>query len=257
MIAVVKETRAHMIVCMQSKMAYVLEEGAKKPTRVGMQPVQRDGFEYELDVILDMDQAHTATVTKSRFFEVKGQYPVGHTLEIIEQLKLEVGRADPIATREQLAQITAIIMTIPVNRRTAVVAMAKDLFGSSKYLTVNTAAEAIDWFRSQAEAAANEVAAAPAPEPEPAPAPEPAPEPAPAPLPAPEAETPTAAGVKAATAKLEESVEAAKAARRAAAAPTEDFDPTPYETPDEPVHMVHDEQGVLVPDHGDENGEPF
>lgn len=60
--------RLHVIVTMRTKMEYTLEEdskGKKVPRKVGLQPIQRDGVEYEFDLIVDMDQA-IATVSKSR-----------------------------------------------------------------------------------------------------------------------------------------------------------------------------------------------
>jgi len=60
----------HIIATMRTKMAYVLEEndrGKKVPRRVGLAPVQRDGMEYEFDLVLEMDVHNRARVLKSRF----------------------------------------------------------------------------------------------------------------------------------------------------------------------------------------------
>jgi len=44
-----------------------VERGGKQvPQKVGMAPIQRDGFEYEFDVFLDMDIENNAIVTKTR-----------------------------------------------------------------------------------------------------------------------------------------------------------------------------------------------
>ena len=59
----------HVIVTMRSKTEYVIEEnerGKKTPRKVGMKPEQRDGIEYEFDVVGDMDHDNTLTVVKSR-----------------------------------------------------------------------------------------------------------------------------------------------------------------------------------------------
>jgi len=67
----------HLIVTMRSKMAYVVEmdDKTKKTTvrKVGMQPVQRDGLEYEFDVVADMDVDNTLIVSKTRCPALKGQ----------------------------------------------------------------------------------------------------------------------------------------------------------------------------------------
>ncbi len=59
----------HVIATMRSKMEYVQEKNAQGKTtirKVGMAPIQRDGMEYEFDVIGDLDVDHTLHVTKSR-----------------------------------------------------------------------------------------------------------------------------------------------------------------------------------------------
>jgi hypothetical protein len=62
----------HLIVTMRSKMEYVLDEqvvdGRKTtvPRKVGLAPIQRDGLEYEFDVVGDLDLEHKWYVSKSR-----------------------------------------------------------------------------------------------------------------------------------------------------------------------------------------------
>jgi hypothetical protein len=59
---------AHVIVTMRSKQEYVLVEknGKQVPQKMGMAPIQRDGFEYEFDVMMDMDVKNVGHVTKTR-----------------------------------------------------------------------------------------------------------------------------------------------------------------------------------------------
>lgn len=59
----------HLIVTMRSKTEYVIEEnerGKKVPRKVGLKPDQREGAEYEFDLVGDLDLDNTLTVTKSR-----------------------------------------------------------------------------------------------------------------------------------------------------------------------------------------------
>jgi hypothetical protein len=59
----------HVIVTMRSKMAHVQEQDEQGKTvirKVGMEPVQRQGMEYEFDIVCDLDWAHIATVSKTR-----------------------------------------------------------------------------------------------------------------------------------------------------------------------------------------------
>jgi len=65
----------HVIGTMRSKQDYILveENGKQRPQKVGMAPIQRDGFEYEFDVFLDMDIENNAIVSKTRCPALNGQ----------------------------------------------------------------------------------------------------------------------------------------------------------------------------------------
>src|SRR5258706_421762 len=64
-----------VIVTMRVRTEYVMNEderGRKVPQRVGLQPVQRQGIEYEFDIIGDMDQENTLVITKTRCPDLAG-----------------------------------------------------------------------------------------------------------------------------------------------------------------------------------------
>lgn len=59
----------HVIVTLRVKTEYVIEQndrGKSVPRKVGLKPEQREGMEYEFDVIGDMDLDNTLTVSKTR-----------------------------------------------------------------------------------------------------------------------------------------------------------------------------------------------
>jgi hypothetical protein len=59
----------HVIVTMRSKMEYLQTQDDRGRTvikKVGLQPVQRDGLEYEFDVVADMDLDNNLVVSKTR-----------------------------------------------------------------------------------------------------------------------------------------------------------------------------------------------
>lgn len=69
MIRAILFSKIHVIVCMRSKMEYILEEndrGKQVPKKVGMAPIMRDGVEYEFTTVFDLDIAHQAQVSKDR-----------------------------------------------------------------------------------------------------------------------------------------------------------------------------------------------
>lgn len=66
---------ADLIVTMRSKMAYEVEtdeKGKIKPVKVGLKPIQREGMEYEFDVVADLDLEHMVVVAKSRCSALDG-----------------------------------------------------------------------------------------------------------------------------------------------------------------------------------------
>lgn len=60
---------AHLILTMRSKQEYILsenEKGKQAPKKVGLAPIQREGFEYELTTVFDVGMAHTCETSKDR-----------------------------------------------------------------------------------------------------------------------------------------------------------------------------------------------
>lgn len=66
------DAKLHIIVTMRAKTEYVMEEyldnGRKKtkPIKVGLQPVQRDGLDYEFTITGDLDHEHNLIISKTR-----------------------------------------------------------------------------------------------------------------------------------------------------------------------------------------------
>lgn len=70
------QSKCHVIATMRSKTEYVLEQddkGRMTPRKVGLAPIQRDGLEYEFDVVADMDLSNRMIVSKSRCKALSGQ----------------------------------------------------------------------------------------------------------------------------------------------------------------------------------------
>lgn len=66
-------SKCHIIGTMRSKMEYAQvedERGKKTVKKLGMAPIQRQGMEYEFDIVADMDIDHNMIVSKSRCFAV-------------------------------------------------------------------------------------------------------------------------------------------------------------------------------------------
>lgn len=77
----------HVIATMRSKTEWVIEEndrGKKVPRKIGLKAVQRDGIEYEFDIVGDLDQENTLVISKSRCKALSG--------EVIRQPDEDLGR---------------------------------------------------------------------------------------------------------------------------------------------------------------------
>lgn len=97
-------SRCHIIATMRSKMDHVqtVENGKMVVKKVGMNPIQRDGMEYEFTVFMDLDQTHTASASKDRTSLFDGQVikPAPETGKILKDW-LESGADSAPATLVQ------------------------------------------------------------------------------------------------------------------------------------------------------------
>lgn len=83
----------HIIGTMRSKTEYIIESVERNgrtiqaPRKVGLAPIQRDGVEYEFDIVGELDADNTLVITKTRLAELTGaviQKPNGQLGETIK-----------------------------------------------------------------------------------------------------------------------------------------------------------------------------
>jgi AAA domain-containing protein len=111
----------HLVATLRLKMEHVLEKdpvtGKNVVRKVGLQPVQRDGMEYEFDVVGDLDQDHNFKVSKTRCRTLDGYGVNKPGEEVIRKLRgwLESGTAvdDRARPTPKEAHPTAIAATKP------------------------------------------------------------------------------------------------------------------------------------------------
>jgi len=69
--------KMHLIVTMRAKQEYVLDKdektGKTSVRKVGLAPIQREGLEYEFDVVGDMDLENNYIISKTRCSKLNGQ----------------------------------------------------------------------------------------------------------------------------------------------------------------------------------------
>jgi len=114
-------TNMHVITTMRTKTAYevVDENGKKKPIKIGLAPVQREGMEYEFTVVLDLtvDQ-HIATAAKDRTSLLDGKHfiPTVETGQMLAQW-LDSGYDAEAASHQLLEQLSKTAKGITDNDR--------------------------------------------------------------------------------------------------------------------------------------------
>lgn len=109
---------AHLIATIRVKMDYAIQindKGKPSPVKVGLAPVQRDGVEYEFDVLAQIDQEHVLTITKTRYSALDGGVYAKPGKELGEQIGLwlnegvedvEKAQAEP-ASKDDFKELTS------------------------------------------------------------------------------------------------------------------------------------------------------
>ncbi len=89
--------KCHLVCTMRSKMEYAqnTDGGKTRVVKLGMGAIQRNGIEYEFDVVLEMDLEHDCTVGKTRFPELSGQVFRKPDDKFAKKLYDIVGGSDP------------------------------------------------------------------------------------------------------------------------------------------------------------------
>ena len=116
MVETILQSDCHIIATMRSKMEYVLQEETNSkgrtvmvPKKIGLAPIQRQGMEYEFDVMADMDVDHRMIVSKSRITAVDGAVvvkPKGEWLEpVIDWLTSGAKHVEPAKWQDDPAEI--------------------------------------------------------------------------------------------------------------------------------------------------------
>ncbi len=97
LIEAIVSANIHIIATMRSKQEYVQEKdertGRNVIRKVGMAPIQRDGFEYEFDIFLDMDTENNAAVSKTRCPELTGKVYAKPGAQVAKIIKAWLGGA--------------------------------------------------------------------------------------------------------------------------------------------------------------------
>lgn len=108
--------KLHVVATMRAKTEYVVDKdertGKTTPRKVGLAPVQRDGMEYEFDIVADMDHENRFIVSKTRLSDLAGaviQRPGPELGEQIRNWLMSGVAAAPAAERATTADAQAVM----------------------------------------------------------------------------------------------------------------------------------------------------
>lgn len=108
------QSSCHVITTIRTKTEYVISErnGKQVPQKVGMAAVQRDGFEYEVSVSLDLDDEHNAISSKDRtgLFAEKGKFRI--TSETGKLILDWINSASPAITMDSVKEMVKTANTV-------------------------------------------------------------------------------------------------------------------------------------------------
>lgn len=97
----------HLIVTMRSKTQYVIEQveqnGRTKnvPRKIGLKPDQREGIEYEFDLVGDLDLDNVLTVSKSRIPTLSHAVIPQPGPELAEEIAKWLGEGEQLPTADE------------------------------------------------------------------------------------------------------------------------------------------------------------
>lgn len=127
------DCHAHVILCTRSKMEHVQEEinGRHVVRKVGMAPQQDDDLEYELNISIEMDMDHRATVAKSRAdaVQVGRSFTAGHEVELAALYADWLKGGEPPAGQPVVDDLVARMNALPPAERVACKTEFVEAFG--------------------------------------------------------------------------------------------------------------------------------
>ncbi len=98
------QTRCHVITTVRSKQEYVLSDknGKLVPEKVGMKAVQRDGLDYELTTVFELDIKHNAVASKDRTSLFAGKPEFKLSIDVGNKLRQWCDAGEPTTNVDQL-----------------------------------------------------------------------------------------------------------------------------------------------------------
>lgn len=146
MVQAILGCHAHVILCARSKMEHVQEEvnGRHQVRKLGMAPQQDDDLEYEMNISVEMDIDHRATVSKSRCVDVPvgRMFTAGHEVELAGIYAKWLQGGEPPAAMVDVDALVARMNALTPDRRVECKQRFVERFGRPEHLRASRVADA-------------------------------------------------------------------------------------------------------------------
>ncbi len=137
-IQTILQANAHIICTLRAKQDYILNErnGKQVPEKVGMKPIQRDGVDYELTLVFEIDIKHNAVASKDRtgLFEGKTGFSISAETgkEISDWCKLGISIEQDYQPLIEACETVEELRTLYMNSSPEIQNQYKDQFNQRK-----------------------------------------------------------------------------------------------------------------------------
>jgi nucleoside-triphosphatase THEP1 len=148
--------KLHIICTLRSKVEHVIEQvnGRTQVRKVGLQPVQRDGLEYEFTVVGDVTQDHELIITKTRAAWLKDQIIREAGEDLGKQLAawLSCGTPTPVTSAPTSAKTAPAVQgPAPADEPTLFSQISDYIAGAKAVKTLGAIADRIDVLLSEGQ----------------------------------------------------------------------------------------------------------
>lgn len=142
------QSRCHVIATLRTKTEYVIDENGKKIRKVGLQPIQRDGLEYEFTIFGDLSPNHLLNISKDRtgLFQDQSLVPdekMGQKIKNYFANMLEKPAGEVVQSESQVTVSSQTVPDSPVQKEFSVVLLSLPEEGFAPAIDIVTDSELV------------------------------------------------------------------------------------------------------------------
>jgi len=138
-------SKSHIIACVREKQAYAVSEnsnGKQIVEKLGLQPVQREGLDYEFNVAASIDMGHNIVIHKTRCRRLADRtYRPNHAEELAQQYKEWLDGGHPVIDPDVAKDVVKRVLALPddpgdpagTSLRKQCISEIRDRFGKTEH----------------------------------------------------------------------------------------------------------------------------